>query len=181
MKNITLTIIAFMALLTFNGCKKKLKETSVPINLNFNVPFSNEKEFTDIDTQIVIETFEFETNLFEGAFAEKKSTKEKLEFATAESMELSIILPQTETFDLLKDIEVYLAADGLPDLFSSYLYNIPITGLRTIALNTTGADAREYLLKDKVKLILKIVLRSPLKKGTVISVKTGFKGRTGLL
>jgi len=177
MKNILL-ILLLLPFVAFNsGCKKKVK--SIPIELSFSTPFPT-PEIDVVDSLLVLETFSFPTAI-EDAMRSQNTTKDKLEEAVLENMEMTIVHPQNVNFNFLKQIEVYMKADGLPEKLSASLLDIPMTELRTIFLNSSGESMHEYLKKDEVQLVIKMVLRAPMKSGTLINIKTKYKGKAGVL
>lgn len=64
-------------------------------------------------------------------------------------LKLDIDEPLTQTFDLVDSIWLYLSANGLQEILVAHKYDIP-KGVRTISLNTSEDNIKDYFLKDTV-------------------------------
>lgn len=73
------------------------------------------------------------------------------------SIKLSITTPESGNFDFLKSIEVYLKADGLDPVMIASKTSIPDGLGKVLELETSGADIKEFIKKDKFKLDVKTV------------------------
>lgn len=175
------TIIPFLLMaltITASSCKKEKGFVKVPIEINLSAPYAT-PEITTIDSVIELETFEFETN-FDDVFKEQNSSKEKLEFALVDFMDLEIMYPLNENFNWMDFIEVYIMAEGLDNILGASLYEIPQNS-RKISLNPNDKSLHEHLKKDNIKLLIKLKLNATLAKGILINIKTRYKGTAGIL
>lgn len=180
MKKILLILFLIPALLAQNGCKKRDKKLfTIPINMSFNTPFAT-IEITDIDSQIALETYRFPTGI-DAYLIPKNSAKELIEDVFLDKMDMTIVMNDSTTFDILKKIDVYLKADGLKETLGAYMHDVPQQQLSTISLTPSGNNLKEYLKKDEIYLVIKMVLRAPLPKGTLMTIKTKYKGTAGVL
>jgi hypothetical protein len=175
-------LLFILPLLFAMGCKKetKPKETSIEVNFQESAPFLVPFDLDVLDSQITLQTFSFETNT-NSVLASKNSNKDLLEEAFIEYIRMNALAPDTLNFNFLKDIEVYMLADGLPEILGAYYYDIPNTKLRLLELETTKENMKEYLKKDALQLKIKVTLREVLKQGSILKMDINFKGKTGLL
>lgn len=64
-------------------------------------------------------------------------------------LDLNILQPSSQNFDIADSLWLYMSANGLPDVLAAYYYDIP-KGTRDLKLNTTDDNIREYFLKDTI-------------------------------
>jgi hypothetical protein len=174
--NYFLLLILGIGVLTTTACKKKAE--TIPIELSFANPFPT-PEITTTDSLIVFETFRFPTAI-DDALKSQNTSKDLLKEAILEEMQMDIVFPTDANFNFLKQIEVFMIADGLPEKLNASLMNIP-RNVRTIQLLPSGKSMHEYLKKSEVSLIIKMVLNEPLSQGTIINIRTKYKGKAGVL
>lgn len=64
-------------------------------------------------------------------------------------LKMELAEPQSQTFDILDSIWVYMTAPGQSELLAAHYYNVP-KGVRTLDLVTSDANIKEYFLQDSV-------------------------------
>jgi len=89
----------------------------------------------------------FNTNNIKTDFIEKISLKE---------MKLSITSPTTGNFNFLKTIEISIMADNLNMIKIATLTDVPTNGSTDLLLDVSKDDLKPYLLKNSIKLKIKI-------------------------
>ncbi len=169
MKRLFLTVIVFTFLFS-QSCKEVDKLTQFTI--------SNDSEATipatlGINLPIDIWTPDIPTNS-ESEFESNNTAKDLIEHITLKSLKIDITSPESATFDFLKNIEIYISAEGLDEKKIAWLNDIPKTGLRTIDLETSSDDLQEYIKKDKYKLRTKTVTRELISQDTDIKIHAVF-------
>lgn len=180
MRKLLLMLLLVPFVFVTNGCKKNGKKLiTIPVDMSFNTPYPT-PEIMDIDTLLSFETYRFPTGI-DAYLVPKNSSKELLQDVFLDKMDMQIVLNDSTTFDVLKQIDVYLSADGMTETLGAYLHEVPQTGLLSISLTPTGNNMKNYLKKDEFFLVIKMVLRKPLPKNTYMTIKTIFKGTAGVL
>ncbi|GAB1449572.1 hypothetical protein MASR2M44_26010 [Bacteroidota bacterium] len=97
------------------------------------------------------------TSNSESQFSGKNTSKDLIDKIALKSIKLSITTPESGNFDFLKSIEVYLKADGLDPVMIASKTSIPDGLGKVLELETSGADIKEFIKKDKFKLDVKTV------------------------
>ncbi|MCO6496003.1 MAG: hypothetical protein J5I91_10060 [Bacteroidetes bacterium] len=180
MKNVILLLLIIPLIFVQSSCKKGNKKLiTIPVDMSFNTPYAT-PEILDIDTQLVLETYRFPTGI-DAYLVPKNSAKELLQDVFLDKMDMAIVLNDSTTFDILKDIDVYLSADGMKESLGAYLHDVPQNHQSSISLTPSGNNMKEYLKKDEIFLVIKLILRKPLPKSTYMTIKTKFKGSAGVL
>jgi len=167
MKKIIILIISFIS---FFSCKEIDKltqfnldmETMVTINagLPVNVPF--DILTPPIPTQ---STQTFENN---------NTSKDLIEQAKLKRMKLSITAPSNGNFDFIKDLEIYISADGLPEKKIAWEYDHQNDGNNTLNLETTTVDLKDYIKKDAINIHVKTVTDELLTQDYEIKIEYTF-------
>ncbi len=135
-------------------------EATIPATLGINIP-------------IDIWTPDIPTNS-ESEFESNNTAKNLVEHITLKSLSIEITSPESATFDFLKNIEIYISAEGLDEKKIAWMEDIPKTGLRKIDLETSSDDLQEYIKKDTYKLRTKTVTRELISQDTDIKIHSVF-------
>lgn len=116
---------------------------TVPASSGINLPFN-------------LFTPDVTTNS-EATFGSNNTNKDLLEEVKLTKMTMNITSPNDQRFDFLKEIHIYIDADGLSEVEIAFKENIPETIGTTLELDVNGNDIQEYLKKDKFKLRVETV------------------------
>ena len=165
-----LSIILGILLFFVYSCKEVDKLT------HFNLNYSSETTIPatlGIDIPINIWTPNIPTNS-ETEFESNNTAKNLIEQIVMTQMTMTITSPSDASFDFLKKIEIYISTDGVADKKIAWLDNIPKTGLKTIELETTNDDLKEYIKAEKYKLNTKTVTRQLISHDTDVEIKNTF-------
>ncbi len=137
-------------------------ETTVTINagLPVNVPF-------DIPTP-PIPTQSTQT------FENNNTSKDLIEQAKLKMMKLSVMTPANGNFDFIKDLEVYISADGLPEKKIAWVYDHPNDGQNILNLETTTIDLKDYVKKDEISIRVRTVTDEILTQDYQIKIEYTF-------
>ena len=168
MKKITLVLLSLL-LLTFS-CKEVDKLTQ--FNMDYISSITIPATF-GIDIPIDIWTPNIPTNS-ETEFESNNTTKNLIEEIVMTKMSMTISSPANASFDFLKVIEIYISADGVAEKKVAWLTDIPQSGLKTIELETSSDDLKEYIKADKYKLNTKTLTRQFISQDTYIEIKNTF-------
>ena len=150
--------ILFILIFTFFGCKKldELTHFDVDYNFEFTLPaFSglnlpDDIEFSDLvnDTESTFEINDTRKDLVEGAILKK--------------FHITILKPDTASFKIAKDIEVYVNADNLNEILVAWIYDIPNDIGNHLELKTTNRDLKKYLISDEITIRMKTTTIAPI-------------------
>ena len=165
-----LLILLAIFIVTIQSCKEVEKltqfnmnykeEITIPATLGINLPI--DIWTPDIPTN---STSTFESN---------NTHKDLIEQIILKKLEMTIKDPASSTWDFLKKIEIYIEADGLAEKKIAWMEDIPQTGLKSIELEVSSEDLKEYIKKDEYKLRTKTVTRQLVSHDTKVEVATKF-------
>ena len=134
-------------------------ETTIPATLYVNLP-------------IDVWTPNIPTNS-EETFESNNTHKDLIEEVILTNLEMTITT-EGASWDFLKQIEIYISADGVDETKIAWLDEIPQTGLKTIKLNTSDDDLKAYIKADYYKLRTKTVTRQIISKDIDVKIKSTF-------
>jgi hypothetical protein len=72
-------------------------------------------------------------------------------------MVLTITSPSSQRFDFLKDITLYINADGLGETEIAFAKDVPDNIGTELELTVTGNNLRDYIVKDKFTIRVETV------------------------
>jgi hypothetical protein len=167
MKNVLVIMLAVLAL----GSCKKLKQLTVfeakydvdlviPANSLINIPIS-------------VLSPDMNTNIKETVEA-NDSRIDKLESVKIKSITLLVTSPSGKTFSFLKDAEIYLGADGMPEVLIAVKQNIPNSVGSELQLDVTDTELLNYIKKDKITFRANVTTDEVLTQNVNIKAKTVF-------
>jgi len=162
--------VFFAVILTYGSCKEIDKLTH--FNMDFTSSITIDPTFI-IDIPIDVWTPDIPTNS-ETTFENNDTRTDLIEQINLTQMNMTIISTDTQSFDFLKTIEIYINADGVEEKKMAWLLDIPQTGLKTINLEITDDDLKDYIKKDEYKLRTHTVTRQLISKSTDIEIKSSF-------
>jgi hypothetical protein len=165
------TILLFAVITTtIWSCKEVNKLTQ------FNMNYSDEITIPatlGIDLPIDIWTPDIPTNS-SSTFESNNTHKDLIQQIILKKMILTITSPEESTWDFLKEIEIYISAEGLEKKKIAWMDEIPQTGLKSIDLTVSTEDLKEYIKKDEYKLETKTVTRQLVSHDTKVEIKSTF-------
>jgi len=133
---------------------------TIPSSIGINLPFT-------------IWTPNIKTNS-EEVFQINDTHKDLIEEIVLKELNLNVVSPQGGDFSFLKDIEVYISAEGLDEIKIAWKYDIPDDAGASISLETTNADLKEYIKLDEFKLKLTTVTDELILTDYDVDVKAKF-------
>jgi len=143
------------------------EEATIPSIVGINLPF--EIPIPPITTNI------------DNKLSDKDSKKDYLN--TAYLKELSIISkdPSDQDLDFLKNIEVFIKADGLSEIKIAERIDIPKNiGTELILEVFSDEDIAEYLKKDEFNLRVKVTARKIVLHSVKVEIKSTFRITTDI-
>jgi len=142
----------------------------------FNMEYSDEITIPatlGIDLPINVWTPDIPTNST-STFESNNTHKDLIQQIILKKMNLTITSPSESTWDFLKKIEIYISAEGLDEIKIAWMEDIPQTGLKSIDLNVSSDDLKEYIKKDTYKLETKTVTRQLVSHDTKVEISSTF-------
>ncbi len=165
------SILIFTVLSTvLLGCKKidKLTQFNMEYNETVVIPSS-----TGINLPFNLFTPDVKTNS-ESTFSVNDTRKDLIEEIKLTQLDLTLTSPSNGDLGFLKSIEIFLTADGLPEVKIAWKDNIPSSVDKYLELVTTTTDLKEYIKKDEFSLKVSIVTDEVLTSDHHIDVHSLF-------
>lgn len=150
------------------GCKTKFTQFFMDYNSEATIPAS-----TPVDVPFDIYTPDQTTNS-SYEFQINDTRKDKIQKITLEELDISIISPEGETFSFLKDISVYISADGIPEQLIAYKYGIDNSIGATINCDETKKDLQPYIKADNFTVRLETVTDEIITNDIDVNIYTNF-------
>ena len=144
-----------------------VSEVVVPSSTGVTLPFDMWTPEQETDSKA-----QFEVN---------DTRKDLVEQITLETCQLSIKYPSDQNFDFLNSIDLYLTAEGLDEILIASKKNIPENGSKTITLDPTGKDFKEYIKKDNFTLRVNTKTDKTVTREVGIEVYTDFSVKARLI
>ncbi len=86
-------------------------------------------------------------------FTNNNTNADRVESVTLKKLTLTITNPSGQKFDFLKSADVYISADGLPEIKVATIDNIDdATVGSSLDMVPGGQDLKEYIKKDKITM-----------------------------
>lgn len=138
-------VLPIALIATLFGCKKlhdltvfdieTSSEIVIPSTVGINLPFT-------------LYTNDVETNS-KSTFENNDTRSDLIDEITLTSCDLVITDPSNGNFDFLKSIEIYISADGQPEILLAQRQDIQDGIGNTLSLEVTKKDLTEYLKSDQ--------------------------------
>lgn len=88
-------------------------------------------------------------------------------------LNMEILEPSTQTFDLVDSLWLYISADGLPEILVAHQFNIP-DDVRKLDLNTSEDNLKDYFLKETINFKIEGYFMKAPDSGTTFNITTRF-------
>jgi hypothetical protein len=146
--NIKLIFFFVFLMLLSPSCKKlnKLTQFNLAFNESMTIPAS-----ALINLPFNIFTPDISSNS-ETAFEINDTRKDLIQKINLVKMTLTLKSPSSGNFNFLKDIELFINADGLNETKMAFKLDMSNSNLNEISLDVSSADLKEYIKKDKFSL-----------------------------
>lgn len=167
MKNLIIIGAIFLILVSCNKLDEHTQfdidytETiTIPASTGLNLPFNLSDQ-------------ELESNN-SSTFENNNTNKDLIESAVLKQMQLNHRVPSNGDLSFINEITIFLEADGLPEIRIAWKENISDNVGKTIDLEVTDEDLKDYIKKDKLNIRVNSVTDEFLNDDHVIDVKTKF-------
>lgn len=142
-------LVFFIALAVMAaGCKKDAPGT-VTFNSHSNASFQIPPN-TILDIPAIL-TPGISTD-WTADFQNNDTNKDKIRNMKLSALKLIINNPPGKTFNFLKDMDIYITADGLQETLIAYKHGIPETVGQSLDLDVVDTDIAPYAKKDNFQL-----------------------------
>lgn len=165
-------VLIFILLpILFFSCKKldKLTQFDLDYTTKVTVPSS-----LVINTPFDVPTPEVETNS-SSTFSNNNTRSDLVESIVLSDMKLELTSPTTSDLSFLNEVIIYIKADGLEEKQIAIKTDIPNDVGQVLKMNVSGVELKDYLLKDKISLRVKVKTDKIISQDHDIDVKTVFR------
>jgi len=107
-------------------------------------------------------------------FANNNTSADLVKDVSLDKLTLTIADPNTENFDFLRSIEIYISTNSSDQILLASLSDIP-TGVQTITLKPTGAKLDSYIKASSYTLTTKATVAKLISKDITIRSDSRFK------
>lgn len=169
MKKFPVILIALASVL-FYQCEAldKLTQFDIPYETQITIPGT-----PSIDLPLDIPTPNIETNIGD-IFANQNTDAELIEEVSLKEMMMTITMPDSQTFEFLKSIEIFISADGLEEQRIAFMDSIPADIGQELLLEATGVNLKEYVLGTNYTMRISAPLNSLVPEDTDVKINLIF-------
>ena len=143
-----LLILFVFAATVMIGCDEIDKLTQFKMPYNESVVISSS---TVINLPFDIYTPDISTNS-SSTFQGYDTAEDLIEKIKLGSLKLTLTSPSDADFSFLQSVKIYISAEGLSEEKIAWKESIPESIGKTIELETSTVNLKEYIFKDKIKL-----------------------------
>lgn len=157
-----------LLVLSFMGCKAKFTQFFMDYNSSATIPSTAPVDLPfDVSTpeQTTNSSYEFEVN---------DTRKENIEKITLDDLRITITDPEGETFSFLKDMSVYISANGIPEKLIAYKYDIDNTIGDVLDCNETNEDLQAYIKAESFVIRLETATDEVISQDIDVNIYTNF-------
>lgn len=109
------------------------------------------------------------------------TAKNLIQSIKLKELKITITSPEEQNFDFLKNIEIYISAEGAEELKLAWKTDITVTAGKEIVLDNSEADLKPYLLNEKFKLRLKTTTDKVLNNDVQLKIENIFRVDANIL
>lgn len=121
------------------------------------------------------------TTQSESEFKGHNTAKNLVQSIKLKKMQLLVINPADRNLDFLKDIELYLAAEGEDEVRIAWKYNIPDTAGKEILLEPGLDELKRYLIKERYRIRLKVTTRKIMNTDITVKLVSTFRVNANIM
>lgn len=164
-------IVLFAILLGLTtACKPGDKFTQFDIEYNSSFTVSSG---ASVNVPINLFTPDVETNS-ESTFEVNDTRKDKIQEILLTSLLITVTAPNGKELDFLKEIEIFISANGLNEVLLASKYNIQNTVGVSLLLDPSLIDFKEYIKKDEFTLRVRTVTDEAILQDVDVDIRTKF-------
>lgn len=160
-------------LLSLGACQQidELTQFDVPYTTTFTVPATT---LAGLGLPIDLTTPKIQ-NDNQQTYQLYNTAEEKIEEIYLKELELTILTPNGEDFSFLEEAEVFIQADGLPEVSIASKNPVPAGAGNNLVFDASGVDLKEYIKADEFTLRVRTVLDEAITVDHEIQVRTVFR------
>ena len=165
------SFIAYLLIVVFTGFVSCHLDEKIAFDMEFNSK-ATIPSIAYIDLPIEIPIPSVTTNI-EKTLSSKNSKKEYLHTAKLRELVIKATDPADQSFGFLKDIEIYIDAEGLDKIKIAEKHDIDPDAGSTLDFDIVpDVDIAQYIKKDEFELKLKVTSRKVLLHKVKIDINT---------
>ncbi len=175
-------IVGSVALIAFFAGCSKLKQIA---NINVDIPYTAQIAIPplSVDTagaalpagglSISLPSVSFATNSAQ-YIAQYHTAANMIINVDLESLSLQLAAPANQNFDFLDSVQLYISADGQPEVMVAWLYSVP-KGQSTINLSTNkNVNLKNYFVKTTMTYRLQAHINAVPASSTLLNIGSVF-------
>lgn len=166
--------LLFFATLLFalGACEviNKLTQFDIPYTTTFTIPAT---PLSGLGVPINLATPPVR-NDNEQKYKSNNTAVNMIEEVSLKELELTILNPAGEDFSFLEEAEVFIKADGLPEVSIASKNPVPATADGKLVFDVSGANLKEYIQAQEFTLRVSTVLDEVISVDHEIEVRTLF-------
>jgi hypothetical protein len=169
--------ILLICFTTVLSCKKLDKLTQ------FDLTYTSEATISaGIASNLPFDVFTPDvTTQSESEFKGHNTAKNLVQSIKLKKMQLLVINPADRNLDFLKDIELYISAEGEKEMRIAWKYNIPDTTGKEILLETGLEELKPYLIKEKYRIRLKVTTSKIMNTDITVKLVSTFRVNANIM
>ena len=117
----------------------------------------------------------------ESEFKGHNTAKNLVQSIKLKKMRLSVTNPADRNLDFLKDIELYLSAEGESEVRIAWKYDIPDTTGKEILLEIGMEELKPYLIKEKYRIRLKVTTSKIMNTDVTVKLVSTFRVNASIM
>ncbi len=163
------SLILFILIFTFYGCKiiDELTHFDINYNYTFTLPAFGGINLDNLN----IESSDVENDT-ESTFEINDTRKDLVERATLKKFNVTILEPIDAKFTFINKVEIFVETDELDAKLIAWKDNIPTDIGNFIKMETTSRDLKKYLTSDAIRVRLKTTSSSTLTEDLLLDLKS---------
>lgn len=169
MKNNLLLLCLSFLLITNCDVIDELTHFDIDLQTNYSLAPT-----TLIDTPFNFNTPDVTTES-ESSFENNNTHRDLIESIKLKKIKLTIDSPSDGNFNFLKEMHVYINAEGVDEVEIANIFDLENTDLNTLELDVLGQELKEYIKKDSYNLRVKTVTDETISETHEITIDTKFR------
>ncbi len=121
------------------------------------------------------------TTQSESEFEGHRTAKHLVESVKLSKMVITVTTPEGRSLDFLKDLDIYIAADGQKEALIAGAHNIPDTVGSQLNLEARQEELKSYLTGEKYKLRLKVTTDKLINQDVNVTIASVFRVDANIL
>ena len=167
-KNLLLLFVVFAVLFSCSVLDE-LTKFDLDLQTRYSIPAS-----TIVNVPASLATPDVTTES-ESTFENNNTNKDLIESIKLKNINLSIETPEDGNFNFLKEIHVYIEADGLDELEIANMYDLENTNSSALDLDVLDQELKAYIKKDSYSLRVKTTIDETVSETHEIIIDTKFR------